>query len=112
MKKILITGGTVFVSKYAAVYFAQRDYEVYVLNRNTKPQVSGVYLIEGDRHCLGDELKGIHFDTVVDITSYTAKDVTDLLDALGTFDQYILISSSAVYSEHGAQPFREEFQLL
>lgn len=38
-KKILITGGTTFVSKYAAEYFVNAGYEVYVLNRNTKPQV-------------------------------------------------------------------------
>lgn len=108
MKKILITGGTTFVSKFAATYFSQRDYEVYVLNRNTKPQVEGVRLIEGDRHLLGDRLKGMQFDTVVDITSYDAKDVTDLHDALGMFGQYILISSSAVYPEDGRQPFRED----
>ncbi len=107
MKKILITGGTTFVSKYAATYFVQRDYEVYVLNRNTKPQVNGVRLIEGDRHCLGNALKEIHFDTVVDITSYTAKDIIDLQDALGSFAQYLMISSSAVYLESGAQPFQE-----
>ncbi len=108
MKKILITGGTTFVSKYAAEYFAERDYEVYVLNRNTKPQAKGVRLLEGDRHCLGDRLKKFHFDAVVDITSYNAKDVVDLYDALGSFDCYIMISSSAVYPENGVQPFREE----
>lgn len=108
MKKILITGGTTFVSRYAAAYFAERDYEVYVLNRNTKPQVKGVRLLEGDRHCLGDTLKKFHFDAVVDITSYNAEDVVDLYDALGSFDRYIMISSSAVYPEDGEQPFREE----
>ncbi|MDE6319394.1 MAG: NAD-dependent epimerase/dehydratase family protein [Lachnospiraceae bacterium] len=108
MKKILVTGGTTFVSKYAAAYFAERDYEVYVLNRNTKPQVKGVRLLEGDRHSLGDTLKKFHFDTVVDITSYNAEDIVNLYDALGSFDRYIMISSSAVYPEDGEQPFREE----
>ena len=56
IKKILITGGTKFVSKYAAQYFSEHNYEVYVLNRNTKPQIQGVTLIEGDRHELGDAL--------------------------------------------------------
>ena len=37
MKKMLITGGTVFVSQYAAQYFADK-FEVHVLNRNTRPQ--------------------------------------------------------------------------
>ena len=48
MKKILITGGTTFVSKYAAEYFLKTGYDVYVLNRNSKPQVEGVNLIEGE----------------------------------------------------------------
>lgn len=108
MKKILITGGTTFVSKYAAHYFSEHEYEVYVLNRNTKPQIQGVTLIEGDRHKLGDKLKDIHFDVVADITAYTGEDIIDLYEALGSFDQYIMISSSAVYPEDGAQPFKEE----
>ena len=108
MKKILITGGTTFVSKYAAEYFVKHNYEVYVLNRNSKPQVGGVKLIEGDRHALGDVLRDIHFDVVADITAYTADDICDLYDALGSFDQYIMISSSAVYPEYGTQPFTED----
>ena len=48
MRKILITGGTTFVSKYAAEYFVKAGYDVYVLNRNSKPQVEGVNLIEGE----------------------------------------------------------------
>ena len=110
MKRILITGGTTFVSRYATEYFLEHGYEVYVLNRNSKPQVNGVKLIEGDRHDLGDKLKNIHFDIVADITAYDAKDIIDLYDALGTFNQYIMISSSAVYPEYGEQPFKEESQ--
>jgi nucleoside-diphosphate-sugar epimerase len=37
MKNILVTGGTVFVSKFVAQYFSSKkfsnDYQVYVLNR-------------------------------------------------------------------------------
>ena len=49
MKKILITGGTVFVSRFVAQYF-KNQYEVYVLNRNTKSQLDGVHLIESNLH--------------------------------------------------------------
>ena len=108
MKKILITGGTTFVSKYAAKYFVNGNYEVYVLNRNTKIQVDGVKLIEGDRHNLGNVLKDTYFDIVADITAYDAEDIVDLYHALGSFGQYIMISSSAVYPEYGVQPFFEE----
>ena len=48
--KILVTGGTVFVSKYTAQYFAQKGHEVFVLNRGTRPQVPGVNLLKADRH--------------------------------------------------------------
>lgn len=108
MKKILVTGGTVFVSRYTAEYFSKKGCEVFVLNRNNRPQSEGVTLIEADRKNLGDTLKGYHFDAVLDITAYTAEDVNLLLDGLDSFDDYILISSSAVYPEWGTQPFGEE----
>ncbi len=106
--KILVTGGTVFVSKFVADYLSQGN-EVYVLNRNSRPQVEGVTLIEADRHELRDKLKNYRFDAVIDVCAYTGRDVTDLLDALpdGVRD-YILISSSAVYPETNPQPFTEE----
>lgn len=108
MKKILVTGGTTFVSKYVAKYFVEKNYEVYVLNRNSKSQVEGVKLIVGDRHNLGDKLKQMYFDIVVDVTAYNETDIIDLYNALGQFEQYIMISSSAVYPEYGVQPFVED----
>lgn len=108
MKKILVTGGTTFVSKYAAKYFEEAGYEVYALNRNSKLQVPGVMLIEADRHNLGDVLTNRHFDVVLDITAYNAEDITDLCDALESFGQYIMISSSSVYPEYAVQPILEE----
>ena len=111
MKKVLVTGGTTFVSRYTARYFLERGDEVYVLNRNTKPQEEGVRLIQGDRHELGDKLRGLSFDVVADVTAYDAPDITGLLDALGSFGQYIMISSSAVYPDTGTQPFKEEAPL-
>ena len=58
-EKMLITGGTVFVSRYAAEFFI-KNYEVYVLNRNSKPQSSGVTLIEADSYNLNN-IKKISF---------------------------------------------------
>ena len=110
MKKILVTGGTVFVSRYIAEYFVAEGYEVYVLNRNNKRQSAGVKLIQADRHELGETLRHFHFDAVID-TAYTSRDVDLLLDALGSYGEYVLISSSAVYPEYCPQPFSEEAQL-
>lgn len=106
-KKVLVTGGTVFVSRYVAEYYVGKGAEVYVLNRGSKPQSEGVILIQADRHELGDVLRGYHFDVILDVTAYDAQDVEDLLDAVGSYDEYILISSSAVYPEYGTQPFME-----
>lgn len=111
MRKILVTGGTVFVSKYVAEYFAQKGEEVYVLNRNTKQQLKGVSLIQADRNDLKDKLKKYTFDAVIDVNAYNAQDVTNLLSALGSFQEYILISSSAVYPQDEQQPFNEETRL-
>lgn len=97
-----------FVSKFTAQWFTDRGYDVYVLNRGTRPQVKGVRLIQADRHALGQTLRGIHFDAVLDVCAYQAADVDDLLDALDSFDDYVLISSSAVYPETLEQPFRED----
>lgn len=108
MRKILVTGGTTFVSKYTASYFANRGEDVYVLNRNTKKQVEGVNLIQADRNALGNVLKEHSFDLVVDVCGYTKKDVENLIDALGSFTDYVFVSSSAVYPETLPQPFKEE----
>lgn len=111
MSRILVTGGTVFVSKYIAQYFVKKGNEVYVLNRNHHPQAEGVKLIEADRHELKETLKAFDFDAVIDVTAYTGKDVMDLLTGLGNFREYVMISSSAVYPETNVQPFLEDQQL-
>ena len=108
MGKILVTGGTVFVSRYVAEYFAKRGDQIFVLNRGSRPQSHGVTLIQGDSGNLGTVLKKYSFDAVLDVTSYTGADVEHLLDALGDFGAYILVSSSSVYPETLPQPFTEE----
>ena len=108
MRTILVTGGTTFVSRYVAEYYVNKGDKVFVLNRNSKPQSHGVTLIEADRKNLGDTLKGYKFDIVLDITAYTENDINSLLNALESFKEYIMISSSAVYPEYLPQPFTEE----
>lgn len=107
-KNILITGGTTFVSKYAAEYFVSKGSAVTVINRGSRAQVKGVEHINCDRAALSGKLKGRHFDLVLDITAYTEDDVKALLASQVGFDDYVLISSSAVYPETNQQPFTEE----
>lgn len=107
MKNILVTGGTVFVSRCIAEYFAAKGENVFVLNRGTKPQSKSVTPIICDRHSLGDTLKKYSFDLVIDVTAYTREDIQLLHTALGNFGQYVFISSSAVYPETLPQSFKE-----
>ena len=116
MRKILITGGTVFVSRYIAEHFVnfipeytnEEKAEVYVLNRGTRRQVSGVHLICCDKNNIGDRLRNYHFDVVIAVNTYTKDEMKNLLDALNTVKDFIFISSSAVYPETLPQPFKEE----
>lgn len=106
--KILVTGGTTFVSKYVSEYFTQKGNSVTVLNRNSRQQINGVTLINCDRLALGDSLSGLHFDLIIDVTAYTAEHIDTMLKSGVTFEDYIFISSSAVYPETNPQPFVEE----
>ena len=80
MKRVLVTGGTVFVSKYVAKYFESKNYEVFVLNRGTKEQVENVNLICADRNNLKDSLSKYSFDAVIDVCAYNQKDIKNILD--------------------------------
>lgn len=106
--KILITGGTTFVSKFASQYFVEKGHEVTVINRGSREQVKGVTHIKRDRTQLGDVLKNKHFDLILDITAYTDEHIKALIESGATFDDYIFISSSAVYPETNVQPFSEK----
>ncbi len=108
MARILVTGGTVFVSRAVAEYFA-KQHDVTVLNRGSRGQPDGVHHLCADRHALGTTLHGQRFDALIDVCAYDDRDVNDLLNA---FDEppaeIVFISSSAVYPETAPQPFREE----
>lgn len=106
--RILITGGTSFVSRYAAEYFVAGGHDVTVLNRGTKAQPEGAKLILCDRTKLCDRLRGERFDLVFDITAYTEEHIKTLIDSGVKFGDYIFVSSSAVYPETNEQPFTEE----
>lgn len=112
MKKVLITGGTIFVSKYIATHFAAKsNTEVYVLNRNNHPQVEGVKLIQCDKNNIGNALKNYSFDAVIAVNTYTGSEMKALIDALDKINDFIFISSSAVYPESLPQPFCEDMEV-
>ena len=70
--KILITGGTTFVSKYAAEYFVSKDNDVTVINRGSRPQVNGVAHISCDRTALKPILSRLPRNSPAVITPFGA----------------------------------------
>ena len=116
MRKILVTGGTVFASRYIAEYYtqfvpeyaAEQEAEVYVMNRGTHRQVSGVHFIECDKNNIGGRLRGYEFDVVIAVNIYTKAEMQQLIDGLDVIHDFVFISSSAVYPETLPQPFTEE----
>lgn len=112
-RSILVTGGTIFVSRFIAKHFVEQGDDVTVLNRGSHPPVAGVRTLVADRHDLGHLLDGERFDAVIDVTAYDARDVLDLAHALehARVGSTIMISSSAVYPETNLQPFAEGVRL-
>ena len=76
----------VFPTKYRRIVISEKvdevivGYDVYVLNRNTRPQVEGVTLIEADRHDIGSKLSGLFFDVIIDVTAYSGSDIRNERD--------------------------------
>lgn len=106
--RILVTGGTVFVSRCCAAWFSRRGHDVTVLNRGSRAQLPGVAHIRGDRLQAASLLAGMHFDAVIDATAYTGQDAAVLAEATRSAGAHLLISSSAVYPDTLPQPFRED----
>lgn len=79
--RILITGGTTFVSKYAAEYFVVKGNDVTVINRGSRSQVQGVTHINCDRTTLVDKLNERYFDLILDISTYTEELIISIIDA-------------------------------
>lgn len=98
--KILVLGGSYFLGRYF-VNIAKETNEITVFNRGNSPfNDPEVTEVRGDRHDKASfvELKGEHFDAVVDFCAYGPGDIETLFEALNhNFNQYIFISTVDVY---------------
>lgn len=108
--RILILGGTVFVSKYLTEYFINKGNEVYTLNRGSKEQVKNAKFIQADRYQIEDKLSNLEFDLIID-NAYKAIEIELLLKSNIKFKDYVFISSSAVYKDSKGTPLTEESEI-
>ncbi|WP_018248534.1 NAD-dependent epimerase/dehydratase family protein [Orenia marismortui] len=104
MKKVLVMGGTEFVSKSLAKYLISKAYEVDIFTRGKKKlDYSGVKNhLTGNRHSikdLKDKLSDRKYNYIFDISAYTREDVESLIKIINKEElkRYVFCSSGAVY---------------
>ena len=114
-EKVLVLGGSYFVGKKIVEYLAEKEYEVTVLNRGTKPvsmkNVTQLCCDRNDAEGMKQVLAGKVFDYVIDVSWQDVSWVKHLCDALdfASVKKQVFISSSAVYDvEHLQIPLKEE----
>lgn len=102
--KILVLGGTVFLSKAVTAEAVRRGHEVVCAARGASGGVpEGARLVPIDRNRPGafDPLAGETFDAVIDVAKYSVNWVRDALEAFGhTTPHWTFVSSISVYADH------------
>ncbi|MBM7583475.1 nucleoside-diphosphate-sugar epimerase [Bacillus pakistanensis] len=105
MVKILIMGGTQFVSKALAQYLITKGHQVDIFTRGHKEiEFSGIHQhLKGDRNLTEDireNLSGKTYEYIFDINAYTKVQIKKVVDHLNLrqLKRYIFCSSGAVYA--------------
>jgi nucleoside-diphosphate-sugar epimerase len=102
--KALIVGGTGCISSEISALAAKKPgMELYLLHRGNRPQFvpPGAHSIQADIKKpdeVREKLKGMQFDVLAQFISYGVDDINRDLELFkGHFNQYMFISSTAVY---------------
>lgn len=102
--KVLVMGGTEFVSSSLAKHLISKGYTVDIFTRGIKEiKYEGIRKhLKGDRKLIEDlerNLLGESYDYVFDISAYIKDDVKNLIEVLNrdNLKRYVFCSSGAVY---------------
>ena len=113
--RVLIAGGTEFVSLHLVRALLRDGHRVAVVNRGRQPGrlPAGVEAFVADRKdhaALRKALAGERFDGLVDVTyaPTTGADVAAMLDAPGAVGHAVFVSTARVYDHARPIPFDEE----
>lgn len=113
--RVLVMGGTEFISLHLLQSLRRRGHEVVVFNRGRRPDrlPAGVTAIAGDRkdHAgLRERLRGHRFDGVCDVTYAPTlpEDVAAVVDALAGAPHVIFVSTGRVYDHTLPIPYSED----
>lgn len=112
---LLLVGGTGVLSSAVVDLSLSYGYNVYVINRGNKEVSPNVHLLQSD---INDEervkllINDLHFDVVVDFICYNKTQVENSINLFkGKCNQYIFISSAAVYANPEKRNINEESPL-
>ncbi len=113
--RVLVVGGTEFISHHLVRALLRDGHEVAALNRGRRPELlpAGVRLVRCDRKdhdALRRALAGERVDAAVDVTyaPTTGEDVEALLEALaGRVGHVLFVSTGRVYDHARPIPFDE-----
>jgi nucleoside-diphosphate-sugar epimerase len=113
--RVLVAGGTEFISLHLVQALLRDGHQVTVLNRGRQPGrlPAGVQTLIADRKdhaALRKALAGERFDGLVDVTyaPTLAEDVAALLDAPAAVGHVIFVSTGRVYDHARPIPFDED----
>ena len=116
MEEILVLGGSYFIGKTMLnkIYQTYPGSNITVLNRGNK-QITNDWCkhIIADRNndqAITNLLEGKKYDVIFDISGTEEKQIKNIVEAImpNNIGLYVFLSSSAVYSDKCAIPFKEE----
>jgi nucleoside-diphosphate-sugar epimerase len=110
--KVFVIGGTRFIGIATVERLLERDHEVTIYNRGTRPGLwpGRVRELRGDRadpRAL-QQLEGEYVDGIVDLCAYTVHDTRALLAVAGHVPRYVHMSSGTVYQLQSQLPWPEQ----
>ena len=113
--KVLIIGGTRFLGRTIEEAFVNKGYDVYLMNRGSKPLLKGIIeqirCGKSDREVFAEVIRRHSWDVIVD-TILNDKDLEFVVETLGdNVGQFIHTSSLGVYGEARRIPAKESIPL-
>ncbi|MBM4188493.1 MAG: NAD-dependent epimerase/dehydratase family protein [Gemmatimonadetes bacterium] len=110
--KILVLGGTGFIGPHMVRRARERGHTITLFNRGRSNDdlFPDLETLIGDRDGKLDALKGRKWDAVIDTSGYVPRHVRDSANLLkGNADQYLFISTVAVYADFKKPGITEDY---
>ena len=113
---ILVIGGTRFFGIPMVEELLNAGHHVTIATRGLSADSFGssvqrIILDRADAQSVRDALSGRHFDIIIDKLAYCSNDIKSVMDA-ADFDQYIQMSTTAVYEPKHINTVESDFDAL